>query len=174
MKKFLLSAFIVLTFIFYSILDRLSAARRLISSLSIQTSNTSPSPLPSSPIVSDTPTISSALPTRRPTAAPTSVPAPTAVGLYKNGQYTGSPADAFYGTVQVKAIVSGGVITDVQFLSYPSDRSHSIEINTYAMPLLTSEAIQSQNANVNIVSGATATSDAFIQSLQSALSQAKT
>ncbi len=92
---------------------------------------------------------------------------------YKDGSYTGSVADAFYGNIQVKAIISGGKITDVQFLQYPSDRRQSIEINSQAMPYLTQEAIQAQSANVNGVSGASQTSAAFIQSLQSALDQAK-
>ncbi len=94
-------------------------------------------------------------------------------GIYKNGDYTGNIADAYYGNVQVKAIVSGGKITDVQFLDYPNDRQNSIRINTYAMPILKSEAIKVQSAKVDVVSGATATSEAFQESLASALAQAK-
>lgn len=94
------------------------------------------------------------------------------MGQYRNGSYTGAVADAFYGNVQVRAKISGGKLVDVQFLQYPNDRGHSIEINNYAMPLLTQEAIQAQSANVNGVSGASATSYAFVQSLQSALQQA--
>jgi len=60
----------------------------------------------------------------------------------------------------------------VQFLQYPSDRNTSIRINSRAMPILKQEAISAQNANVNIVSGATDSSQAFQQSLASALSQA--
>lgn len=96
-----------------------------------------------------------------------------ASGLYKDGQYDGSAADAYYGIVQVRAIIQDGKLIDVQFLSYPSDRSHSVEINNYAMPILKSEAIKAQSVQVNIVSGATNTSRAFIESLSSALNQAK-
>jgi uncharacterized protein with FMN-binding domain len=92
---------------------------------------------------------------------------------YKNGQYTGDVTDAFYGNVQVQATVAGGKITDVTFLQYPSDRSRSININSQAMPYLKQEAIAAQSASVDIVSGATATSQAFISSLASALNQAK-
>lgn len=92
---------------------------------------------------------------------------------YKDGTYTGNSADAFYGNIQVQAVISGGKITDVQFLQHPSDATRSIAINTLAMPELSQEAIQAQNANVNIVSGATDSSNAFIQSLSSALTQAK-
>jgi len=104
-----------------------------------------------------------------PSASGSSSPNPP----YKDGTYTGSSADAFYGNIQVQAVISGGKITDVQFLQYPNDRSRSIAINTLAMPNLKQEAIQAQSANVNIVSGATDSSNAFVQSLSSALSQAK-
>lgn len=93
-------------------------------------------------------------------------------GRYKNGQYTGDVIDAFYGNVQVRVTISGGKITDVTFLDYPHDRRTSQEINSQAMPFLKSEAIAAQSANVDIVSGATQTSRAFIQSLQSALTRA--
>ncbi len=107
--------------------------------------------------------------------APTNAPAPTSIPRsgYKDGAFVGSAADAFYGNIQVQVTMQNGKITDVQFLQYPNDRSRSMMINQYAMPILKSEAIQSQNANVNIVSGATDSSLAFIQSLQSALNNAK-
>jgi len=116
-------------------------------------------------------------PTPTPASAPTPTPAPAAVaknpaGQYKDGTYTGSVADAFYGGVQVAAVISGGRLTDVQILQYPTDRGHSAQIGQQAMPILKSEAIASQSANVDIVSGATQDSQAFEQSLQSALSQA--
>ncbi len=96
-----------------------------------------------------------------------------ASGLFRDGQYDGNSVDAYYGNVQVRAIVQGGKLVDVQFLSYPNDRNYSIEINKYAMPILKSEAIKAQSAQVDIVTGATNTSRAFIKSLSSALSQAQ-
>jgi uncharacterized protein with FMN-binding domain len=96
----------------------------------------------------------------------------TAGAQYKDGTYTGSVADAFYGNVQVSATISGGKLTDVKFLQYPDTHQTSVIINQQAMPYLKQEAIQAQTANVQIISGATYTSQAFQQSLQSALSQA--
>lgn len=96
----------------------------------------------------------------------------TTTTTYKDGTYTGSVADAFYGNVQVKVTVSGNKISDVTFLQYPNDRPNSVQINQQAMPLLTQEAIQTQSASVNVISGATQTSQAFVQSLRAALSQA--
>jgi uncharacterized protein with FMN-binding domain len=115
-------------------------------------------------------------------AAPTQAPAPTATapapavaasnGL-KDGTYTGAEADALYGLVQVKTVIQNGKIADVQFLEFPQDRRTSQRINSVAVPDLQQEAIQAQSANVDLVSGATLTSQAFIQSLQSALDQAR-
>ncbi len=100
-------------------------------------------------------------------------PPPKLAGLYVDGSYTGDAADAYYGMVQVKAIITNGQLADVQFLQHPNDRRTSQQINDQAMPMLTTEAIQSQSANVDIISGATDTSQAFIDSLGSALAQAK-
>ena len=140
---------------------------------------TSPSSLPISTAV-PTINIPTTLPPTllvRPTNQPTSLPAtpvPTATpsGQYRDGQYTGTVADAFYGPMQVKAIIQGGKLADVQFLQYPNDRGRSVEINNYALPQLRTEAITAQSAQVDGVSGASASSGAFVQSLGSALQQA--
>lgn len=92
---------------------------------------------------------------------------------YKDGEYTGSSVDVFYGNVQVAAVIQGGKITDIKFLDYPQDRRTSQYISSQALPILKSEAIQNQSASINAVSGATQTSRGFIKSLGSALSQAK-
>lgn len=109
----------------------------------------------------------------KPAPAPAPAPAPKPKGQYTDGSYTGSTADAYYGYIQVRATVSGGKLTDVQFLQYPSDRSTSRFINDQAMPILKSQAVLAQSARVDGVSGATDTSDAFRQSLGSALAEAK-
>ncbi len=107
------------------------------------------------------------------TAAQPATAAPKPAGAYIDGSYTGTPADAYYGTVQVKAVVKNGQLADVQFLQYPNTHSNSVYINSQAMPLLTQEAIQAQSAQIDGVSGATFTSQAFQQSLASALTAAK-
>ena len=94
-------------------------------------------------------------------------------GQYKNGTYTGPASDAFYGSVQVIATVSGGKLTSVKIAQYPHAEGYSIQVASVAMPILTQEAIQAQSANVNAVSGATEDSMAFQQALASALSQAQ-
>jgi len=129
-----------------------------------------------------------ASPETTPVATPATIPTTTAsatttgtvttgntgtTGAYKDGTYTGSAADAFYGTVQVAAVIKGGALTDVQMLQYPKDNGHSLQVSNASLPRLKQEAIAAQSANVNIVSGATQTSQAFKQSLAAALAQAK-
>lgn len=106
-------------------------------------------------------------------SAPAAPPQPKPKGQYADGTYTGSVANAYYGNVQVQAIISGGKIANVKFLQYPYTHSTSVYINQQAMPYLTQEAIQAQSAQINGVSGATFTSEAFVQSLASALTKAK-
>ena len=95
------------------------------------------------------------------------------MGSYKDGSYTGSVQDAFYGNIQVRAVISGGKITDVLFLQFPNDNRTSQYINSQADPMLKQEAIQAQSAQINGVSGASASSQAFQATLADALSQAK-
>jgi uncharacterized protein with FMN-binding domain len=72
----------------------------------------------------------------------------------------------------VKAVIEGGSIADVEFLDFPQDRRTSRRINSIATPYLVREAIQAQSARVDVISGATFTSEAFIESLRTALAQA--
>jgi uncharacterized protein with FMN-binding domain len=91
---------------------------------------------------------------------------------YKDGTYSGETVDVGFGPVQVQAVVSGGKLTAVNFLQMPSDQHHSQEITAQAEPILRSEALAAQSANINTVSGATQDSDGFVKSLTAALNQA--
>lgn len=167
MKKYILSLGVILIFagyIFYSKHD--DEKINVIAPPGLMTTTTASSS------TADTSGSGTTPPTQT-TPPPTSTPTPRPQGQYKDGSYTGNVADAYFGNLQVQAVVSGGKITDVIFLQYPNDRGESKQINSQAMPYLKAEAIQAQNANVNIVSGATQSSHAFIESLGNALSQAK-
>jgi uncharacterized protein with FMN-binding domain len=96
----------------------------------------------------------------------------TASGAYKNGTYTGSAAQYPFGIIQVAVTISGGKITDVQTIAQPGDR-HSTRINSIALPMLHDQALSVQSAQIDGVSGATWTSQAYAESLQGALDQAK-
>lgn len=109
---------------------------------------------------------SSASPMMQPSSAPM-------VGRYKDGTYTGTVADATYGNIQVQITIQGGKITGINYLQSPDHPGHTTEVSNMALPLLKQEAITAQNSNVDIVSGATQTSQGFMVTLQSALDQAK-
>jgi uncharacterized protein with FMN-binding domain len=86
--------------------------------------------------------------------------------------YNGSVASTRWGDVQVTITVSGGKITDVAVPIYPANNGRDQEINAYALPVLRQETLAAQNANIDTVSGATVTSDGYLQSLQAALDAA--
>ncbi len=160
MKKAIVSLIIIGAFVIYSILHDHSA-------LVADVPNNSTISRPSGTSAAPSP------PTEQPgvTVIPNGTRTPGS--LYKDGTFAGSPADAQWGLVQVEATIKNGKIANVTFLLYPHDRNRSREINSVADPLLVNEAIQAQSANVDIVTGATDSSDAFMQSLSDALSQAK-
>jgi hypothetical protein len=83
----------------------------------------------------------------------------------------GSLVDTRYGPVQVEITVANGKVTGVSAIALPSG-GRSGAISNYAAPVLSSEALTAQSATVDIVSGATYTSEGYAQSLQSALDQA--
>ncbi len=163
MKKLIVSVIIIGSFLLYSFMYNHSNTVAVLPGGMTASSSSSRSSL-TTPVSTLPPSSNGQI-----TSTPTSVSG----ALYRDGSYTGSVADAQWGYIQVKAIIQNGKITDVQFLQYPNDRNRSVMINQYADPQLTSEAIQAQSANVDIVTGATDSSEAFVQSLSDALSQAK-
>ena len=100
-------------------------------------------------------------------------PTPTANSTTTAADATvaGPVVDTQFGPVQVQVDVSGGTITDVVALQLPSG-GRSGRISNRVEPILREEALQAQSANIDTVSGATYTSDAYAQSLQAALDQA--
>jgi uncharacterized protein with FMN-binding domain len=82
---------------------------------------------------------------------------------------TGEAADTRYGPVQVKVTVTNGKITSATAVEYPVNDRRDQEINAYAIPALNREAVQSGSASIDMISGATYTSEGYVQSLQSAL-----
>jgi uncharacterized protein with FMN-binding domain len=90
----------------------------------------------------------------------------------KDGSYTGQSTDTRYGPVQVKITVSGGTITAVDVPVYPTESFRDQQINRRAVPQLVSETLKAQSSHIDMVSGATFTSDGYIGSLQSAIDRA--
>ena|SRR5487761_273025 len=114
------------------------------------------------------PSPSATSPSVKPSASPRPSPSPIAL----NGAFTGSDFPNRYGAVQVRAVISNGRITDVQAVQLPTDRAESAYISQQVGPMLRSEALQAQSANIDIISGATYTSQSYAQSLETALQQA--
>ena len=152
-KPVLLSAFVVVTFLLYSLQQRHEGSGTTLAPSTAQAPTTSQT----ASSAGNSPGNSSAAST-----------------AYKDGTYTGDSEDAFYGNIQVQAVISGGKITAVNVLQSPNEQDNSIRINSQALPWLKQEAIQGQTANVNIITGATDTSQAFVQSLGTALQKAQT
>jgi uncharacterized protein with FMN-binding domain len=111
------------------------------------------------------------------TAAPTPSTDPTApataAGTYKDGTATGSVISTRFGDVQVEVTISGGAITDVTALQLPNSDRRSQNIASQAAPILREEALTAQSASIDLLSGATYTSEAYAESLQSALDQVR-
>lgn len=144
-----------------------------------------PAPLPTAGVAPTSPRATAApRPAVRPTAAPTRVPAQsrapspvaatvrTTVAPPVTRLVTGGVAQTPYGPVQVQIAVSAGRITGARTLQQPSGDPHSVSLASYAVPRLDQETLAAQSARIDVVTGATYTSEGYIGSLQSALDAA--
>ena len=97
--------------------------------------------------------------------------APVASGP-ADGTYDGSVVNTRFGTVQVQAVISGGKITDVVAVKLTDTDRKSVAISQQVAPMVRSEVLTAQSAKVANISGGTYTTQAYLQSLQSALDAA--
>jgi uncharacterized protein with FMN-binding domain len=105
------------------------------------------------------------------TSGPTTTAPPPATATQQR-TYTGQDVQYLYGDIVVAASMQSSKIVNISVPQNNAIDGRSQMINSYAVPILEQEAMAAQGVNINVVSGATFTSDAFAQSLQSALSQA--
>jgi uncharacterized protein with FMN-binding domain len=135
----------------------------------------------STPTTSPTSTATTSPSTSTNTSTSSTSPSPSASSSTSSGTssgstgtktYTGTTASTRWGDVQVVITVTDGKITDVQVPVYPNDNPRDQEINAYALPTLRQETLTAQSADINAVSGATVTSNGYLQSLQAALDAA--
>jgi uncharacterized protein with FMN-binding domain len=122
-----------------------------------------------------TPSPGSTAPTAPPSTPPASAPpsassSPSPPAAVRT--VTGPVVTTRFGDVQVAVSISGQRVTDVRAPQLPYDRARSASISQYVAPVLRSEALAAQSAQIDTISGATYTSDAYAQSLQAALAQA--
>jgi uncharacterized protein with FMN-binding domain len=151
----------------------------LVMLLSFKThSSTASVPVATAPIVpSATPTTqgSGSTPagtTTTPAAASTPAAAATPSSASASKTVTGDAVDTRFGPVQVRITVTNGAVTAVEAIDYPQTNPRDAQINAYAIPQLNSEVLAAKSASIDMVSGATYTSEGYIDSLQSALDQA--
>jgi uncharacterized protein with FMN-binding domain len=120
----------------------------------------------------------SAAPTDSPAASPTPTPTKTPkpskapTGTLKDGTYDGDAIKFKYGTAQVEIVVSGGVITEVKALQLPTGGGYTKRVTTFFQTQIPSRIVADQGWKISSVGGATYTSRAYSQSLQSAISKA--
>ena len=95
---------------------------------------------------------------------PAAVISTEAAGKYKNGTYTGSAA-GYRGTVEVAVKVSSGYISDIDVTSYRDDREFFSRAQDQVIPAI----IESQDTDVDTVSGATYSSLGIINAVEDAL-----
>lgn len=86
--------------------------------------------------------------------------------------YDGDTVQTRWGPVQVRITVQDGKITASEAIVYPNGNHEDVQINSAALPVLSQEAVQQQSADIDMVSGATVTSEGYLSSLQSAIDQA--
>ncbi|WP_324613406.1 FMN-binding protein [Agromyces kandeliae] len=106
------------------------------------------------------------------TDAAASSGAATSTSGATDGTYAGTTVSTRFGDAQVQVTISGGAITDVTALQLPDHDGRSVQISNRAASVLQSEVLQAQSSSVSMVSGATYTSSAYLQSLQAALDAA--
>jgi uncharacterized protein with FMN-binding domain len=100
----------------------------------------------------------------------TDSPSTDAAATCDNGdEVTGDSVMTQWGPVQVSATVAGGQVCEVHAVAWPSNDGKSQMINSYAIPQLDQMATASSGTQLDYVSGATYTSNAYAQSLQSIL-----
>jgi uncharacterized protein with FMN-binding domain len=97
----------------------------------------------------------------------------TSAGASATRTITGDAADTRYGPVQVRITVSNGRLTAVDAIEYPTESPRDAQINSYAVPQLNQEALAARSAQIDMISGATYTSQGYVTSLQSALDKAR-
>ena len=121
------------------------------------------------PVAGGTPT------TAPPTTAPPTTAPPQATQSTQAAPVTASATGASeqygYGVLAVKVTVIGSKITNTQVVGLQTAESYSQQIADQAIPYLRSQALAAQSANINGISGATYTSEAYATSLQSALNK---
>jgi uncharacterized protein with FMN-binding domain len=103
-------------------------------------------------------------------ATPTVTATPTSTTRRASARTaTGEAVSTPYGDAQVRVTVKAGKIVKIQALELQGNDPRSVQISSYAEPILRQEALAAQSASIDAVSGASFTSESYTESLKSAL-----
>lgn len=150
-----------------------STATPAVASPSVKSATSSPSTKSTPKPRSTNKSIPKPTTTKKPSTTPTKKPSATPTKTETSGTFLGSVAPARpYGVVQVQIEVKSKKLTKISVLKFPNGDQDSIDISVPALNMLINEALNAQSANIYSISGASHTSDAFKQSLASALHKA--
>ena len=103
---------------------------------------------------------------RKPPAIPGPAPAPRSVSA------VGPALVTPFSAIQVKASVKDGRLVGVETVALSGDGPHTDGLNA-AEPILRERALRAGSADVDVVTGATSTSEIWIESLQGAIRKAR-
>jgi uncharacterized protein with FMN-binding domain len=105
-------------------------------------------------------------------AAPTPVPARTPLPPGTRVA-TGPAMTTPFSVIQVRATLTQGRLTGVETVALSGDGPHTEALNARAEPILRAEALRAGSADVDVVSGATSTSQIWKESLRAAIKDAR-
>jgi uncharacterized protein with FMN-binding domain len=158
-----------------AILTVLSTVAGLVLLLSLKSHNPSAATVPAAGPSGTSGSSSRAGSSDSSTSTPSGSSSGTSSGASSAGTktVTGNAVDTRWGPVQVRVSLVNGKISSVTAVEYPDGNGRDQEINSYALPVLAQEAVSANSADIDMVSGATYTSQGYISSLQSALDQVR-
>jgi uncharacterized protein with FMN-binding domain len=105
---------------------------------------------------------------RKPPAIAT--PAPTPEGSVSA---VGPALVTPFSTIQVKATLLDGELVGIETVALSGDGPHTDALNARAEPILRESALRAGSADVDVVSGATSTSEIWLESLRGAIRKAR-
>jgi uncharacterized protein with FMN-binding domain len=105
--------------------------------------------------------------------AATSTPAPGPTPRPGETSATGPAITTPFSVIQVRATLTRDRLTGVETVELTGDGPHTDALNARAEPILRAEALRAGSADIDVVSGATYTSESWRESLQAAIDAAR-
>ncbi len=114
-------------------------------------------------------------PVRTPRALERAVPTPAPARSSGKGARSvlGPAMTTPFSAIQVRAFFTGRRLTGIETVLLSGDGPHTEALNARAEPILRESVLQAGGAGVDVVSGATATSEVWLASLRGAIEKAR-